>query len=176
MQLKGLVRFFTIFLIIYSVYQLSFTWFVNGHEKKMEARAARFVKVNYTAAAEKYPANKDSQAVYQETLVSEQGRGRLPFFFNGYRSLWEAKKNYSWMKLRNGSYRDYVPDHYRLGYMFVAYGRETYGQEFWKNVTQDASAFKGLFYPLQKGIKKATGKSYTQFTNEAMDFFKEKLK
>ena len=117
----------------------------------------------------------EGDAVYQETLVSEQGRGRLPFFFNGYRSLWEAKKNYSWMKLRNGSFRDYVPDHYRLGYMFVAYGREKYGQEFWKNVTQDASAFKGLFYPLQKGIKKATGKSYTQFTNEAMDFFKAKL-
>ena len=39
MQLKGLVRFFTILLIIYSIYQLSFTWFVRSHEKKMEARA-----------------------------------------------------------------------------------------------------------------------------------------
>jgi SecD/SecF fusion protein len=36
MQLKGLVRFFTILLIIYSLYQLSFTWFVRNHEKKME--------------------------------------------------------------------------------------------------------------------------------------------
>ncbi len=44
MQLKGLVRFFTILLIIYSVYHLSFTWFVRGHEKKMEARAESFVK------------------------------------------------------------------------------------------------------------------------------------
>ena len=68
MQLKGLVRFFTIILIIYSIYQLSFTWFVNDHEKKMEARAANFLKANYQNAAEKYPGNKDSQAVYQETL------------------------------------------------------------------------------------------------------------
>ena len=68
MQLKGLVRFFTIILIIYSIYQLSFTWFVNGHEKKMEARAASFVKANYPSAAEKYAGNKDSQAVYQEIL------------------------------------------------------------------------------------------------------------
>ena len=68
MQLKGLVRFFTILLIIYSVYQLSFTWFVRGHEKKMEARAESFVKVNYPSAAEKFPADKDSQAVYQEYL------------------------------------------------------------------------------------------------------------
>jgi SecD/SecF fusion protein len=68
MQLKGLVRFFTIILIVYSIYQLSFTWFVNGHEKKMEARAASFVKANYPGAAEKYSGNKDSQAVYQEIL------------------------------------------------------------------------------------------------------------
>ena len=117
----------------------------------------------------------EGDAVYQETLVSEQGRGRLPFFFNGYRSLWEAGKNYSWMKLRNGSYQDYVPDHYRLGYMLVAYGREKYGQDFWRSVTQDASAFKGLFYPLQKGVERATGKSYQQFRTEAMNFFKEKV-
>src|ERR1043165_6788624 len=68
MQLKGLVRFFTILLIIYSVYQLSFTWVVRNHEKKMEARAHNYVKVNYTAAAVKYPGNKDSQAIYQESL------------------------------------------------------------------------------------------------------------
>src|SRR5258705_10048010 len=68
MQLKGLVRFFTILLIIYSLYQLSFTWFVKGHEKKMEARARIFVNNNYPGAIAKYPNNKDSQAIYQETL------------------------------------------------------------------------------------------------------------
>jgi hypothetical protein len=39
----------------------------------------------------------EGDAVFQETLVSEQGRGRLPEFFNGYRSLWEAGKKYSYM-------------------------------------------------------------------------------
>jgi SecD/SecF fusion protein len=68
MQLKGLVRFFTILLIVYSLYQLSFTFFVRSHEKKMEARARNYVKLNYPAASEKYPNNKDSQAIYQEQL------------------------------------------------------------------------------------------------------------
>ena len=68
MQLKGLVRFFTILLIIYSVYQLSFTWLVQSHEKKMAARAKSFVKTNYESATKKYPDNKDSQAIYQEQL------------------------------------------------------------------------------------------------------------
>lgn len=68
MQLKGLVRFFTVLLIIYSLYQLSFTWFVKNHEKKMEAKAKSFVKTNYQTALEKFPNNKDSQAIYQEEL------------------------------------------------------------------------------------------------------------
>ncbi|MBS1918225.1 MAG: hypothetical protein JST87_18295 [Bacteroidetes bacterium] len=113
----------------------------------------------------------EGDAVYQETLVSNQGRGRLPFFFNGYRSLWAAEKKYSWMKLRNGSLRDYVPDHYPLGYMLVAYGREKYGDDFWRNVTLDAASFKGLFYPLQKGIKKYAGISFDQFRDNALHYF-----
>lgn len=68
MQLKGLVRFFTVLLIIYSLYQLSFTWFVKNHEKKMEAKAHTYVKNNFETALAKYPNNKDSQAIYQETL------------------------------------------------------------------------------------------------------------
>ncbi|HVZ56256.1 MAG TPA: protein translocase subunit SecDF [Chitinophagaceae bacterium] len=68
MQLKGLVRFFTILLILYSVYELSYTWFVRGHEKKMEARARNYVKLNYTPADQKYPGNKELQALYQDTL------------------------------------------------------------------------------------------------------------
>ncbi|HEY4335656.1 MAG TPA: hypothetical protein VGM89_07155, partial [Puia sp.] len=83
----------------------------------------------------------EGDAVYQETLVSDQGRGRLPWFFDGYRSLWAADKGYSWMKLRNGSLRDYVPDHYPLGYMLIAYGRERYGDDFWRKVGRDAAAF-----------------------------------
>ena len=37
----------------------------------------------------------EGDAVFQETLVSRQGRGRLPYFFDGYRSMWSANKNYS---------------------------------------------------------------------------------
>lgn len=70
MQLKGLVRFFTILLIIYSVYQLSFTWFVRNHEKKLEASAKSYLSSNFQSAAVKYPASKDSQDIYQLALDS----------------------------------------------------------------------------------------------------------
>jgi hypothetical protein len=113
----------------------------------------------------------EGDAVYQETLKSQQGRGRVPFFFNDYRSLWLANKHYSWMKLRNGSLRDFVPDHYRLGYMQVAYGREKYGPDFWKNVTDDAARFNGILYPFQRAIKKYSQTDYSTFRKSAMTYF-----
>jgi SecD/SecF fusion protein len=50
MQLKGLIRFFTILLIIYSIYELSFTWVVRSHENKMAAKAKQWVAMNYANA------------------------------------------------------------------------------------------------------------------------------
>ena len=115
----------------------------------------------------------EGDAVYNETNVSKQGRGRLPFFYNDYRALWAAGKNYSWMKLRNGSYKDFTPDHYKLGYMLSAYGREKYGNEFWKKVTHDAASYKGLLYPFQKAIKSYSQKDYTVFRKDAFEYFKQ---
>jgi hypothetical protein len=117
----------------------------------------------------------EGDAVFNETLVSDQGRGRLPYFFNGYRALWADGKNYSWMKLRNGSYLDFTPDWYPTGYMLVAYGREKYGDAFWKNVTHDAAAYKGGLSPLRRAIKKYSGVDFEQFRNDGMDYFKNQF-
>lgn len=114
----------------------------------------------------------EGDAVFNETYLSRQGRGRIPYFFNGYRALWAAGKNYSWMKLRNGSLVDYVPDWYPMGYMMVAYGREKYGDTFWKNVTHDAASYRGVFYPMQKAIKRYSGQDFDQFTQAGFNHFK----
>jgi hypothetical protein len=116
----------------------------------------------------------EGDAVYNETILSLQGRGRLPLFMNAYPSLWQGGKHYSWMKLRNGSLKDYVPDHYNLGYLLVNYGREKYGLDFWGKVTKDASAFKGLFYPFQKAIQKYAGVSYPVFREQAFEYYKNR--
>jgi len=47
MKLKGLVWFFTIMLILISVYQLSFTWVVNSHEKKLKLKAEKVVSMTH---------------------------------------------------------------------------------------------------------------------------------
>lgn len=113
----------------------------------------------------------EGDAVYNETLLSEQGRGRLPSFLNGYKTLYLQNRHYSYVKLRNGSYKDYVPDHYPLGYMLVAYGREKYGDDFWKDVTQDAAAYKSLFYPMQNAVKNNAHISFDSFVNNAFSYY-----
>ncbi len=74
MQLKGLVRFFTIALILICLYQLSFTWFVRSHESKMEKKAETWLKNNFQTAEQKYPGNKALQEAYADTLNIEKSR------------------------------------------------------------------------------------------------------
>lgn len=117
----------------------------------------------------------EGDAVFNETNLTMQGRGSLPSFYNGFRSIWNEGKSYNWMQLRNGSYKNYLPNHYPLGYMLVAYGREKYGEEFWKNVTREAASYKTLFYPFQHALKKHSGISFKTFREDALDFFKNNL-
>jgi len=115
----------------------------------------------------------EGDAVVNETVHTAQGRGRLPYFFNAYKSLGYGNKQYSWMKLRNGSLKDFVPNHYDLGYLLVAYGRQKTGDSVWSGITRDAASYKGLFYPVEKASKKSMGIPYDQFTAEALGYFKE---
>lgn len=79
MQLKGLVRFFAIALIIICLYQLSFTWIVRSYENSMADRAAAWVRANYPTPEAKYPGNKELQAAYKDSLsdFEKQRKQRL---------------------------------------------------------------------------------------------------
>jgi len=67
--MRALVSIFAALLIAISLYQLSFTWFVNKHESAMEAKAKSYVhRVYPLSAAQKYPADKEARALYQDTL------------------------------------------------------------------------------------------------------------
>ncbi len=68
MQLKGLVRFFAIALILICVYQLSFTWFVKNHENAMDKKASEWLKTKFPTPESKYPGNKELQAAYADSL------------------------------------------------------------------------------------------------------------
>jgi len=118
----------------------------------------------------------EGDAVYSETQLTEQGRGKLPEFFNAYMSLHRSGKQYNYMKLRNGSLRHFVPNPYDLGYLLVAYGRKQYGNDLWQKITNDAARFKPLIYPFQGAVKKHTGVSFNRFVNDALGYFRAQWK
>ncbi|HRE52836.1 MAG TPA: protein translocase subunit SecDF [Flavitalea sp.] len=66
--MRALVSIFTVLLIAISVYQLSFTWFVNKHEKAMKEVATQQVKRAFSDPAQKYPGNAELQSLYQDTI------------------------------------------------------------------------------------------------------------
>jgi len=68
MQLKGLVRFFAIALILISLYQLSFTFLVRNYEKKIEQQAENDVAKQYPTPEKKYPGSAELQGFYSDTL------------------------------------------------------------------------------------------------------------
>ena len=67
--MRALVSIFAALLIIISLYQLSFTWFVNSHESAMTAKAQQLVKRQYPESPrQKYPDNKEAQAGYADSI------------------------------------------------------------------------------------------------------------
>ncbi|HEY0356893.1 MAG TPA: protein translocase subunit SecDF [Flavisolibacter sp.] len=91
MQLKGLVRFFTILLILYSIYELSFTWVVRSHERQQMAKAEQLVKASFASAdSATLEAAKDS--IYKK-LLNDTGDETVHYGFTGAISYDKAKQN-----------------------------------------------------------------------------------
>ncbi|RYZ20750.1 MAG: protein translocase subunit SecD [Chitinophagaceae bacterium] len=91
MQLKGLVRFFTILLILYSIYELSFTWVVRSHERKMQDRAKAWTNVNFRNADK---ATKDqAQADRYKRLLDSTKSTTVHYGPTGAISYQQAKEN-----------------------------------------------------------------------------------
>lgn len=116
----------------------------------------------------------EGDAVWYETVHSAQGRGRLPAQMATWRSVLAEGRRYSYAKMRNGSLRQYVPNHYDLGYLLVSYGRQRFGDSIWRRVTQDAAAYKQLFYPLQGALKRHTGLRLSELVAATMSDFEQR--
>jgi len=83
----------------------------------------------------------EGDAVCAETIYSSEGRGRLPSFIRDIRALELENKRYSYSKAYLGSYRNYYPDHYHLGYLMTSYMRKTFGYETMNKILGTTSLF-----------------------------------
>lgn len=99
----------------------------------------------------------EGDAVFSETIFSNSGRGRSPDFTMDLKAQVLNKKIYPYDKALYGSYRDYVPDHYTLGYELVANGWIVVGNDMWNNTLNKVARRPYMLFPFTKSIKEATG-------------------
>lgn len=111
----------------------------------------------------------EGDAVCTETALSNSGRGRLPAFENILRSQLLEKGIYSYDKATMGSYRNFTPDAYVLGYHLVAWGRDQFGPDLWDHALGRSAQLPFMVVPFNSGIHQVTGLSKRMFYREAMN-------
>ncbi len=112
----------------------------------------------------------EGDAVSNETAMSFTGRGRMPSFEMGLRTISLSGKKYSYSKYLLGSYKDYIPSHYEYGYQMTAYGKYRYGPDLWGKVFRYSGSYPFLIFTQSLATKKYTGKNSKKFHWEAKQF------
>ncbi len=115
----------------------------------------------------------EGDAVDAETRLSNSGRGRQPSFEMELKAqMLESDRLYSFSKATLGSYKDYIPNHYKLGYLLVRHGRLTYGVDFFLDFQNYVARKPFLISPTYFSLKKYGIGSKYQFYREAMDSYR----
>ena len=104
----------------------------------------------------------EGDAVAAETGWSLSGRGREPSFSMPLRGQLASHGIYSYDKAVYGSYKDFVPNHYMLGYYLVGASRISYGPRIWEDAMNTAARKPFMLVPWNHALKKNTGLTKSQ--------------
>jgi len=99
----------------------------------------------------------EGDAVVTETANSQTGRGRVPAYEMKLRSQFLERGIYRYDKAVNGSFRDFIPDCYELGYLMVGHTREEFGRETWSRVMRRTGNIPLMMVPFSNTLFKETG-------------------
>ncbi len=111
----------------------------------------------------------EGDAVYNETIHSKSGRGRVPSFSMDLKAQIVENKIYPYDKAILGSYRNYVPDYYTLGYQLVLYGVKNNGYEMWNDALNRVARRPWILKPFVNGLKTFTGLRKVKYYHKVMD-------
>lgn len=105
----------------------------------------------------------EGDAVVTETAFTHSGRGRMPEFEQGLRAQVLNLGAYSYEKAMFGSYKDFVDDHYKLGYFLTANARREYGKNIWSEAMNYVARNPWRPGAFSAGVKKQTGNSSSNY-------------
>ncbi|MCR5455564.1 MAG: hypothetical protein K6F33_11310 [Bacteroidales bacterium] len=103
----------------------------------------------------------EGDAVYAETVLSSQGRGRVADFERPISAiLQENSQLYPYDKIIHQSYRDMIPNHYPVGYMLATNAKRKYGADIFNKIAKRQANYS--FWPF------AFGCGFNYYTGERL--------
>jgi len=120
----------------------------------------------------------EGDAVLCETQLSTYGRGLQPSFNINYRMLNDCgrffgggtgsgAKPYPFDKWFCGSFKDYIPDHYALGYQLVSWTDYHYGNDFWDRIIRFSTRNTWMIFTKNIAMRRYYNTKVRKIFNEA---------
>lgn len=98
----------------------------------------------------------EGDAVGTETALTPGGRGRIPQFDLAFRTSLLTKGPYNYQKAYMRSYKDFVPNHYVLGYFITSHAKRKYGQYAWSGILKETYDMPFKPFAFSSSIRKET--------------------
>lgn len=111
----------------------------------------------------------EGDALVAETEMTGGGRGRSPAFDMDIRALLLSGIRYNYHKAYLGSYADWYPNYYHLGYLLAAYAKHEFGPETIQNIFRRTARRGNLFFPFDNALKQEVGASVSKYYENVMD-------
>lgn len=110
----------------------------------------------------------EGDAVGVETALSASGRGRIPEFSAAFRANLLEKGAFNYNKQYLRSFKDFIPNHYVLGYHYATYLKNEYGEAAVAQMVNRTWALPFIPFSFSFAQKKYGGKKMPQMYQEMM--------
>jgi len=115
----------------------------------------------------------EGNAVFAESVLTESGRGRSPSFQKQLKAIAiENGTSYKYDKIANGSYRDYVPNHYHSGYQMATWAMAKYDLQIWNKVLDYTAKQPFTINPANISLTRSSGLRKRTLYKETFDTLK----
>jgi hypothetical protein len=112
----------------------------------------------------------EGNAVFSESLLTSSGRGRSPSFQKQIKAVVTGSDHYyKYDKILNGSFRDFVPDHYQSGYYMTTWAIIKHDPAIWNKVLTFTGEMPFTITPVNISLRRNIGLTKSELFRETFD-------
>ena len=149
------------------------------HVLQMQSLNTGFSKIMYYLLGQQYTGAvtaflplwyMEGEAVFNESLFTESGRGRNPGFLNFLKAISvENGRMYKYDKMFNGSYKDYTPDYYQYGYQMYLWALLNNDPGIWYDVREFTANQPFTLNPVNVSLRRTAGLTKKRLFTQTFD-------